>query len=210
MEVLLDGDDDLMNRFAQVRLEEAGEDGRWTATLLSVEAPARREPGGAAAPRRSRYRNPAGAPARPGSRRRTRSWPREDPGAAGAARGPSRWTASVVGEIGPGLLLFVGVGKNDLDGGGGPARARALADKVANLRIFYDSEGKSNLSLLDTGGAALVISQFTLYADYRRGRRPSFSDAGPPGAGRSSGRRIPAGSRAAWASPRPRAASPPT
>jgi D-aminoacyl-tRNA deacylase len=88
---------------------------------------------------------------------------------------------AAVGEIGPGLLLFVGVGKSDIDESGGLARARALADKVANLRIFYDDEGKSNLSLLDTGGAALVISQFTLYADYRRGRRPSFSDAADPG-----------------------------
>jgi D-tyrosyl-tRNA(Tyr) deacylase len=88
---------------------------------------------------------------------------------------------TIVGEIGPGLLLFVGVGKNDLEEDGGFARARALADKVVNLRIFYDSAGKSNLSLLGTGGAALVISQFTLYADYRRGRRPSFSDAADPG-----------------------------
>jgi D-aminoacyl-tRNA deacylase len=89
---------------------------------------------------------------------------------------------AVIGEIGPGLLIFVGVGKNDGDeGNGGLARARGLADKVANLRIFYDAEGKSNLSLLDTGGSALVISQFTLYADYRRGRRPSFSDAADPG-----------------------------
>jgi D-aminoacyl-tRNA deacylase len=97
---------------------------------------------------------------------------------------------AVVGEIGPGLLLLVGVGKNDVSEGdgkasdglvAGAARAAALADKVANLRIFYDSEGKSNLSLLDTGGAALVISQFTLYADYRRGRRPSFSHAADPG-----------------------------
>jgi len=90
---------------------------------------------------------------------------------------------AVLGEIGPGLLIFVGAGRRDTaDGGpGGAARARALADKVANLRIFYDNEGKSNLSLLDTGGAALVISQFTLYADYRRGRRPSFSDAADPG-----------------------------
>jgi D-tyrosyl-tRNA(Tyr) deacylase len=88
---------------------------------------------------------------------------------------------AVVGDIGPGLLLFVGVGKNDdLEGDGGLGRARGLADKVANLRIFYDSDGKSNLSLLETGGAALVISQFTLYADYRRGRRPSFSDAADP------------------------------
>lgn len=88
---------------------------------------------------------------------------------------------AIVGEIGPGLLLFVGVGKNDIAEDGGHTRARALADKVANLRIFYDADGKSNLSLLDTGGAALVISQFTLYADYRRGRRPSFSDAADPG-----------------------------
>jgi D-tyrosyl-tRNA(Tyr) deacylase len=88
---------------------------------------------------------------------------------------------AIVGEIGAGLLLFVGVGRADLDGNDGFTRARALADKVANLRIFYDSEGKSNLSLRDTGGAALVISQFTLYADYRRGRRPSFSAAADPG-----------------------------
>jgi D-tyrosyl-tRNA(Tyr) deacylase len=96
----------------------------------------------------------------------------------------------VVGRIGPGLLVFVGVGRDDLEADAGPAApgkkpagaslAAALADKVANLRIFYDAEGKSNLSLLDVGGAALVISQFTLYADYRRGRRPSFSDAADP------------------------------
>lgn len=104
---------------------------------------------------------------------------------------------AVVGEIGAGLLLFVGVGREDLVGGGdemgaaaggapaagpGASRAAALADKVANLRIFPDCEGKTNLSLLDTGGSALVISQFTLYADCRRGRRPSFSDAGDPAA----------------------------
>jgi D-tyrosyl-tRNA(Tyr) deacylase len=106
---------------------------------------------------------------------------------------------AVVGEIGPGLLVFVGVGRKDLavdedapgcmpaagpavpgKGSAAAALAAALADKVANLRIFYDSEGKSNLSLLDVGGAALVISQFTLYADYRRGRRPSFSNAADP------------------------------
>ncbi len=92
----------------------------------------------------------------------------------------------VVGEIDGGLLIFVGAGRDDVtvseDGGTAPgsARAAALADKVANLRIFPDAEGKSNLSLLDTGGAALVISQFTLYADCRRGRRPSFTDAADP------------------------------
>jgi D-tyrosyl-tRNA(Tyr) deacylase len=87
----------------------------------------------------------------------------------------------VVGEIGNGLLLFVGVGRDDVGADvPGQAQAAVLADKVANLRIFQDLEGKSNLSLLDTGGSALVISQFTLYADCRRGRRPSFTYAGEP------------------------------
>jgi len=81
----------------------------------------------------------------------------------------------VVGEIGPGLLIFVAAGKGDE-----PGDAATLAEKAAGLRIFPDAEGKSNLSLLDMGGSALVISQFTLYADCRRGRRPSFSDAADP------------------------------
>jgi D-tyrosyl-tRNA(Tyr) deacylase len=80
-----------------------------------------------------------------------------------------------VGRIDDGLLIFLGVGKAD-----GEHEALLLADKVANLRIFSDEEGRTNLSLLDTGGAALVNSQFTLYADCRRGRRPSFSDAAAP------------------------------
>ncbi len=88
---------------------------------------------------------------------------------------------AIVGKIGRGLLILVGVGRDDIESGLGPSRAWALAEKIASLRIFPDAEGKSNLSLLDIGGAALVISQFTLYADYRRGRRPSFSDAGDPG-----------------------------
>jgi D-tyrosyl-tRNA(Tyr) deacylase len=93
---------------------------------------------------------------------------------------------SVVGEIEAGLLIFVGVGRDDVESAGGEdrgpgsGRAAALAEKVANLRIFPDSDGKSNLSLLQTGSAALVISQFTLYADCRRGRRPSFTDAADP------------------------------
>jgi D-tyrosyl-tRNA(Tyr) deacylase len=95
----------------------------------------------------------------------------------------------VTGEIGAGLLLFVGVGQDDASGLADDATsgarqdwspAVALADKVAELRIFRDSEGKSNLSLLETGGSALVISQFTLYADYRKGRRPSFTHAADP------------------------------
>lgn len=81
----------------------------------------------------------------------------------------------VVGEIGPGLVILVGVTHGDTE-----AEARYLAQKIANLRIFTDAEGKLNLSVLDVGGSALVVSQFTLYADCRKGRRPSFSDAARP------------------------------
>ncbi len=80
-----------------------------------------------------------------------------------------------MGAIGPGLLVFLGVGKGD-----GEGEALALADRVAGLRIFEDAAGKMNLSLLDTHRTALVVSQFTLYADTRKGRRPSFVDAAPP------------------------------
>jgi D-tyrosyl-tRNA(Tyr) deacylase len=80
-----------------------------------------------------------------------------------------------VGAIGPGLLVLLGVGRGD-----GKAEAAALADRIAGLRIFEDPGGKMNLSLLDTHRAALVVSQFTLYADTRKGRRPSFIDAAPP------------------------------
>jgi D-tyrosyl-tRNA(Tyr) deacylase len=80
-----------------------------------------------------------------------------------------------VGSIGPGLLVLLGVGRGD-----GEAEAVAIADRVAGLRIFEDPGGKMNLSLLDTHRAALVVSQFTLYADTRKGRRPSFIDAAPP------------------------------
>ena len=79
------------------------------------------------------------------------------------------------GEIGPGLLIFLGVGQND-----GSREAAFVADKCANLRIFEDDAGKMNLSLLDIGGEALVVSQFTLYGDASHGRRPSFSEAAPP------------------------------
>lgn len=81
----------------------------------------------------------------------------------------------IVGRIGPGVLVLLGVGHGDSE-----AEARLLADKTANLRIFADEAGKFNHSLLDTGGSALVISQFTLYADTRKGRRPGFSGAAPP------------------------------
>jgi D-tyrosyl-tRNA(Tyr) deacylase len=78
----------------------------------------------------------------------------------------------VVGEIGPGILVLVGVSHED-----GSGEARWLAEKVANLRIFADQAGKMNRSLLEVGGEALVVSQFTLYGDARRGRRPSFVHA---------------------------------
>ena len=80
-----------------------------------------------------------------------------------------------IGEIGPGLVILLGVGQGD-----GRPEADRLADKIATLRIFADAEGKTNLSILDVGGEALVISQFTLYADCRKGRRPSFIYAAPP------------------------------
>ncbi len=81
----------------------------------------------------------------------------------------------VVGAIGAGLVVLLGVGPDDDE-----ATADDLARKSAELRIFRDADGRTNRSLLDMGGAALVVSQFTLYADTRRGRRPGFTDAAPP------------------------------
>ncbi len=82
---------------------------------------------------------------------------------------------ALVGAIGPGLLVFLGVGQKDTD-----AEAVKLADKVAGLRVFPDADGKMNQSLLQTHRATLVVSQFTLYADTEKGRRPSFTSAAPP------------------------------
>jgi D-aminoacyl-tRNA deacylase len=81
----------------------------------------------------------------------------------------------IVAEIGPGLVILLGVGHGD-----GSEQAQFLAEKIANLRIFEDAEGKMNLSVRETGGRAIVVSQFTLYADARKGRRPSFTDAALP------------------------------
>ena len=81
----------------------------------------------------------------------------------------------VTGEIGAGLMILLGVGREDF-----AAVAASLAEKVANLRIFEDEQGKMNRSLLDVKGAALVVSQFTLYGDARGQRRPSFISAAPP------------------------------
>jgi len=80
-----------------------------------------------------------------------------------------------VGEVGRGLVILVGVGKGD-----GEAQADWLAEKIANLRIFEDEAGKMNRSVLEAGGGTLVVSQFTLYADAQKGRRPSFIDAALP------------------------------
>jgi D-tyrosyl-tRNA(Tyr) deacylase len=91
----------------------------------------------------------------------------------------SRGAVSVDGErlaeIGPGLVILAGVRQGD-----GPDQADWLADKVANLRIFEDEAGKLNRSVLDTGGSALVVSQFTLYGSLDKGRRPSFVEAAAP------------------------------
>jgi D-aminoacyl-tRNA deacylase len=81
----------------------------------------------------------------------------------------------VTGEIGAGLMILLGVGKEDSS-----TVATAMAEKLANLRIFEDANGKMNLSLLDVKGSALVVSQFTLYGDARGQRRPSFISAAPP------------------------------
>jgi len=87
-------------------------------------------------------------------------------------------SGNVVGEIGPGLLVLIGVGHDDT-----VDTTRTMASKAVDLRIFRDDEGKTNRSLIDVGGAVLAISQFTLFADTRKGRRPSFLDAAPPDQG---------------------------
>ena len=92
-----------------------------------------------------------------------------------ALRGEVRVDGEVVGAIGEGLVILLGVGPEDTD-----AVADDLARRTAELRIFRDEAGKTNRSLLESGGAALVVSQFTLYADTRRGRRPGFTAVAPP------------------------------
>lgn len=91
------------------------------------------------------------------------------------SRAQVRVEGKTVGEIGPGLLVFLGIGQDDQK-----SHADAFLEKILNLRIFEDEEGKMNRSLIDLGAALMVVSQFTLYADCRKGRRPSFTEAGDP------------------------------
>lgn len=90
-------------------------------------------------------------------------------------RGSVSVDSRLVAEIGKGLVILIGVGHYDSE-----KEAKFLAEKAAALRIFEDAEGKMNFSLQDVGGEALVVSQFTLYADTRKGRRPAFTDAAAP------------------------------
>ncbi len=91
----------------------------------------------------------------------------------------SRGKVSIAGQpvaaIGRGLMILLGISPSDSE-----EQAQYLVEKIANLRIFEDEQGKMNRSLLDVGGEAIVVSQFTLYADTRKGRRPSFTDAALP------------------------------
>jgi D-tyrosyl-tRNA(Tyr) deacylase len=91
------------------------------------------------------------------------------------SRAQVRVEGRIIGEIGKGLLILLGVGKEDTSAAGA-----TLLDKIIHLRIFDDPAGKMNLSLMDCGGELMIISQFTLYADCRKGRRPSFTEAGSP------------------------------
>ena len=94
----------------------------------------------------------------------------------------------VVGSIGAGMLILLGVGHGDDE-----ATADALARRVCEMRIFEDDDGRTNRSILEVGGEALVVSQFTLYADTKRGRRPGFTDAAPPDVAIGLWRRVAAG-----------------
>ena len=90
-------------------------------------------------------------------------------------RAAVRVEGETVGQIGPGLVVLLGVARDDTE-----EDARYLVEKTAALRVFDDEEGRMNRSVVDAGGALLVVSQFTLYGDVRRGRRPSWIDAAPP------------------------------
>jgi D-aminoacyl-tRNA deacylase len=108
------------------------------------------------------------------------------------SRASVRVDDETIASIGPGLLIFVGVGHGD-----DAATAATLARRITELRIFRDDEGRTNRSIIDIGGAALVVSQFTLYADTSRGRRPGFTDAADPGLAERLYQQVAAGLRAA-------------
>ncbi|MER3428921.1 MAG: D-tyrosyl-tRNA(Tyr) deacylase [Pyrinomonas sp.] len=91
------------------------------------------------------------------------------------ARARVRVQGQTVGEIGEGLLVLLAIARDDTE-----ADLHYMVEKIAGLRIFDDAEGRMNLSVKETGGALLVVSQFTLYGDVRRGKRPSWSEAAPP------------------------------
>jgi len=91
------------------------------------------------------------------------------------SRASVKINGQTISEIGKGLLILLGVGNEDRE-----EQVRFLAEKVANLRVFEDEQGKTNLSIQDVKGEVIVVSQFTLYADSRKGRRPSFTDAALP------------------------------
>lgn len=95
-------------------------------------------------------------------------------------RAEVRVDGQVVGRIGKGLLVLLGIAKTDEAESG-----KALAEKIASLRVFNDEQGKMNRSLIEAGGAVLCVSQFTLYGDCRKGRRPSYDRAAPPEAARA-------------------------
>ena len=96
------------------------------------------------------------------------------------SRAEVRVEGRVVGQIGPGLLVLVGIAVDDT-----PATGQALAEKIVNLRIMDNEQGRMDRSLLETGGGVLCVSQFTLYGDTRKGRRPSYIRAAPPEAARA-------------------------
>ena len=91
------------------------------------------------------------------------------------SRAQVRVESQIIGQIGKGLVVLLGIGKGDSN-----KEADSLLEKMIHLRIFEDAQGKMNLSLLDVAGDLMIISQFTLYADCRKGRRPSFTDAASP------------------------------
>ena len=92
-----------------------------------------------------------------------------------ATRGSVKVEGEIVGSIGPGMVVLLGVGREDTS-----SEAEAIAGKLARLRIFDDDQGRPNLSLLETGRELLLVSQFTLYGNSRKGNRPSFIEAAPP------------------------------